>query len=413
LTLLQQTFDQDRSTILERIKNDYQEAARRESLLAAAYASQNAEVSGQGEKLIQYNILKREADSNRQLYDSMLQQLKESTIASAMRASNVRVVDPAVPPRRPYKPDIPHSAFIGLLAGIFLGAAFIVMRDRADVTIQQPGQSPIFSHAPELGIIPSAKAEAVGRALASSSHPNNIELVTLDPQPSAVSEAFRSTLVSILFTAKDDEQPQVIVLASGGPSEGKSTVASNLAIVISELGKRVLLIDADLRRPRQHDIFSIPKDRGLTNFLRERIPINGDRTLGGMIHQTKIPNLDIFPSGPTTNSATNLLYTRQMADLVKYARENYDVVLIDTPPMLQIPDARVVGRLADKVILVVRANKTSRNSMTAASQRFQQDGTHVMGTILNDWNPKKSPNGYYGYYQKYGDADYYSGKGRE
>ncbi len=177
--------------------------------------------------------------------------------------------------------------------------------------------------------------------------------------------------------------------------------------MISEVGKRVLLIDADLRRPRQHEIFSIAKDKGLSNFLRERTPINGDRTLGGLIHATNVPNLDLFPSGPSTNNATNLLYTRQMAELVKYARLHYDVVLIDTPPMLQIPDARVVGRLADKVILVVRANKTSRNSMMAAVQRFEQDGTSVMGTILNDWNPKKSPNGYYGYYRRYGDSQYY------
>ena len=414
LVQLQESFNQDRATILDRIKNDYQESARRESLLSAAYETQNAEVSGQGEKLIQYNILKRDADSNRQLYDSMLQQLKQSTIASAISASNVRVVDPAIPPIRPYKPDLPHSALIGLLGGLFLGAAFIVMRDRADVTIQQPSQAPMFAHVPELGIIPSSKADAPSALPlgTNSSREPNVELITLDPKPSPVSEAFRSTLVSILFTAKNEEEPQVIVLASAGASEGKSTVASNLAVVISEVGKRVLLIDADLRRPRQHEIFSITKDKGLSNFLRERMPINGDRTLGGLIHHTAVPNLDLFPSGPATNNATNLLYTRHMAELVKYARANYDVVLIDTPPMLQIPDARVVGRLADKVILVVRANKTSRNSMMAAVQRFHQDGTSVMGTILNDWNPKKSPNGYYGYYRGYGDAKYYQSRER-
>ncbi len=208
---LQETFNQDRSTILDRIKNDYQEAARRESLLAEAYGTQNAEVSGQGEKLIQYNILKREADSNRQLYDSMLQQLKESTIASAMRASNVRVVDAATPPLRPYKPDLPHSALIGLLGGLFLGAAFIIMRDRADVTIQQPAQAPSFSHVPELGIIPSSKAEA-STALpitANTTRAMNVELITLDPKPSAVSEAFRSTLVSILSRPRMKRNPKL------------------------------------------------------------------------------------------------------------------------------------------------------------------------------------------------------------
>ena len=412
LSLLQQTFNQDRAAILDRIKNEYQEVARRENLLAAAYGIQNAEVSGQGERLIQYNILKREANSNRQLYDSMLQQLKESTIASAMRASNVRVVDPASTPKRPYKPDLVQSAGVGLLAGLFLGAAFVIMRDRADITIQQPGEAPYFSQAPELGIIPSGKSDpaskiSLGRArLTDSPDRAVVELVTFDRQNSVLSEAFRSVLVSILFTSTSEDGPQVIVLTSAGPTEGKSTVASNLGIAISEVGKRVLLIDADLRRPRQHAIFSLDNEKGLTNFLRDRTPLNGDRTLGGMIHETEVPNLEVFPSGPTTSSATSLLYTRRMAELVKYTRESYDVVLIDTPPMLQIPDARVVGRMADKVILVVRSLRTSRNALMAACQRFQEDGTEVMGTILNDWNPKKSPDGYYGYYDKYSGGYY-------
>ncbi len=155
LTTLQAAFDRDRAAILSKIRNEYDEATRREKLLTAAYDAQTKEVTGEGEKSIQYNILKREVDSNRQLYDTMLQQLKESTMASAMRASNIRVVDPATVPRRPYKPNAPQSAALGLLAGIFGGAAFIVMRDRADRTIQQPGDANFYLNVPELGIIPS------------------------------------------------------------------------------------------------------------------------------------------------------------------------------------------------------------------------------------------------------------------
>ncbi|MBV9404990.1 MAG: GumC family protein, partial [Acidobacteriaceae bacterium] len=159
LTTLQAAFERDRSAILDRIRNEFGEASRKENLLAAVYDAQTKEVVGEGEKAIQYNILKREVDSNRQLYDAMLQQLKASTIASAMRASNVRVVDPANIPKRPYKPAVMRSAGLGLLTGVFLGAAFIFMRERADRTIQQPGDLNLYLNVPELGVIPSETQE--------------------------------------------------------------------------------------------------------------------------------------------------------------------------------------------------------------------------------------------------------------
>jgi capsular exopolysaccharide synthesis family protein len=130
-----------------------------------------------------------------------------------------------------------------------------------------------------------------------------------------------------------------------------------------------------------------------------------------MIQQTAVPNLWILPSGPGTTSATNLLYSNHMASLIHYLKEEFDAILIDTPPMLQIPDARVVARLADSVIMVVRAHQTTRDAVSAACQRFSEDGTKVLGTILNDWNPKSSPNGYYGYDKSYGRyGRYYSHK---
>jgi len=410
LAVLQSAFDKDRSSILDRIKNEYQQASRREELLQAAYAAQTHQVTGEGEKSIQYNILKREVDSNRQLYDAMLAQLKQSSIASAMRASNVRVVDPASTPTVPYKPDLKQSVMIGGLAGIFLGAAFIIARSRADRTIQQPGETTLYLEVPELGIIPAGKNEklkglsAVGNNTAS----DRVELITWQRKPSPLAESFRAALISILFAGEDaiDSNPQTLVLTSAGPSEGKSTVTSNLAIAIAEVGRRVLLIDADMRRPRQHEVFSVENEAGLSTVLREKTPLNGDFTLHGLIQETAIPGLWILPSGPGTTSATNLLYSSHMSALLHYLRDQFDTILIDTPPMLHIPDARVVGRLADSVIVVVRAHQTSRDALIAACQRFNEDGTKVLGTILNDWNPKIAPNGYYGYGNSYRDYNY-------
>jgi polysaccharide biosynthesis transport protein len=405
LATLQAAFDADRSAILTRIHNEYEEALRKEKLLASAYTAQTNQVTGEGEKSIQYNILKREADSNRQLYDAMLQQLKESTIASAMRASNVRVVDPAKVPKTPYKPNASQSAGLGLLSGMLIGAAFIVMRERADRTIQKPGDTPLYLQLPELGIIPSGKSSGLRNPLAAipsgSKGADQVELVTWHRKPSAVAESFRSTLISILFANDVATKPKILVLTSAGPAEGKSTVTSNLGIAIAEVGQKVLLIDADMRRPRQHEIFAMCNERGLSNILRERMELNGDRSLGGLIRESEVPGLFVLTSGPGTSAATNLLYGSHMPEVLKYLRQEFDVVLIDTPPMLQIPDARILGRLADRVIMIIRSGHTTRDAASAACHRFSEDGTSLMGTILNDWNPKLTPNGYYGYYDKY------------
>jgi capsular exopolysaccharide synthesis family protein len=400
LAAVQAVFDAKRSEIVTRIKNDYSEALRKEGLLAAAYAAQTKVVTADGEKSIQYNILKREADSNRQMYDTMLQQLKESTIASALRASNLRIVDAAMIPRLPYKPRVSVSTVLGMIFGALVGVTFIVVRARADRTIQSPGETVLYLKLPELGIIPAIKAPRINSKLPIK---DRVELVTWQHKPSAIAESFRSTLISMLFANHNGPTAKTFVLTSAQPSEGKSTVASNLAIAIAEVGQRVLLIDADMRRPRLHDIFGMANETGLTDALRDRATLNGDFTLGGVIQQTSVPNLYLLPSGKSVSSATNLLYGPRTAELLEYLKSQFDSVLIDTPPMLGIPDARVLGRMADSVILVVRAGHTTRDSAAAALQRFSDDGTKIMGTILNNWNPKAT-----GHYYGYGRDYYYS-----
>jgi succinoglycan biosynthesis transport protein ExoP len=423
---IQAAADQARSAILKRIKNDYDEALRREKLLAADYGAQRGIVSGEGEKSIQYNILKREVDSNRQLYDSMLQQMKAATLSSALQASNIRVVDPAKVPSLPYKPSIPSSAGIGFLGGGFLAVALVVLQERANRTIQEPGETAFYTNLPELGIVPSNEiGPRVWRAYgknggatnasitASNVSKDRVELVTWQQKPSMVAESFRATLVSILFSATNGSRPRVMVITSSSPAEGKSTVVSNLGIAVAEVNQRVLLIDADLRKPRLHDIFGLKNDRGLSDLLRSKsekanestdVSFSADKSaisLDGMIQETDIPELFVLTSGSSTAAATSLLYSNRMQELLKTLRTQFETVLIDTPPMLQIPDARVLGKMVDKVIIVVRAGKTTRDAAQAARQRFSEDGTPVLGTILNDWNPKRSPNGYYGYYNGY------------
>jgi len=435
LATIETALTTERADILKRIKNENDEAVRRESLLTAYYAKQRATVTGESEKAVQYDIIKHEVESNRQLYDAMLQQLKQATIASALRASNIRVVDSAKLPKRPYKPDIPISAGLGLLSGVFLGAAFVIMHERADRSIQEPGETQFFLNLPELGIVPaertgpqlrirylSGSAAAAKERIAAPGNgataepsgsegdpatppafPSRVELTTWQRRPSPMAESFRATLVSILFSGENGNRPRVMVITSANPAEGKSTVVSNLGIAVAEVNQKVLLIDADLRKPRLHDVFNLKNDNGLSDLLRSKQTVSA--ALAGAIQETHVPDLYVLTSGSTTSAATSLLYSNRMPELLQKLGTEFETIFIDTPPMLQIPDARVLGRMVDRVIMVVRAGKTTRDAAMAARQRFSEDGTEMLGTILNDWNPRQSPNGYYGYHSGY----YYGG----
>ncbi len=366
ITSLETALNRQRANVIARIRNEYEGAVRREKLLTRDYAYQSKHVAGQSEKAVHYNILKREVDTGRQLYDGMLQKGKEYGIASAMQASNVRVVDAAVPPRLPYKPDFPLNSGLGLLAGLFLGVMFVVIRERADRTIQAPGEAGLYVNAPELGIIPSASMDALRkqyysgrRLLHASRHKHaesvaeggqSVELVTFQRKPSLIAESFRTVLASILFSGENGDHPRVIVLASPAPKEGKTTVVSNLALALAEVHRRVLLIDADLRKPRMHDIFGVSNEHGLVDVLMAPGPLNGQE---GLVCETIYPGVYVMPAGPVEHAIFNLLYSPRLPELLSRFRKEFDIVLIDTPPMLNMSDARVLGRLADGVILVV------------------------------------------------------------
>jgi len=408
----------ERDAIIERIRNDYTEALMLEKLLKEDYAEQSDLVTDQAAKSVQYNILKREVESNRDLYETMLQRLKSASVASALRASNVRVVDPAVVPEAPYKPQAMRNALLGVFLGGFLGIAFVIVRERMDHTLQDPGDVRFYLNVPELGVIPSAEKKAALRIryrskdwnpprLASGEKKDGagskcVELVTWQRQPSPIAESFRAALTSILFSGSGGFQPRVLTVTSASPSEGKTTVTCNLAIAMAEVSGRVLLIDGDLRKPRVHDIFGVAKESGLSDILKDRKPI-GAELLGGSVQPTSVENLFVLPSGGESHSSTNLLYSERMNELLQLLERDFDMVLIDSPPMHQMPDARILGRMSDAVIMVVRSGQTTRDEALAARERITGDGTRILGAVLNSYNPKNSKGGAYrySYYDRY------------
>jgi capsular exopolysaccharide synthesis family protein len=412
VTTLESALQKERMNVLQRIRGEYESAYRRENLLAANYAGQARVMSYQAANLSHYNILKREVDTNRQLYDSMLRNVQEAGMTSALRASNIRVVDSAVPPTRPYKPSLVLNSALGLLAGAFFGFVFVVMRERSDRSIQAPGEASLSLGVPELGVIPSLDAERSrffayyqrgkpSRGVESKNHERSqrVELVTSGRNLSVLADCFRATVTSILYAGDNGDRPRVIALTSASPREGKTTVSSNLALALAEIGRPVLLIDGDLRKGRLHDIFQVSNAWGLSDLLAGKKPPAGRDK---MYFETCYPRLSLLPAGSTPSSIAGLLHSPGALEFLNRMREEFHTVLIDTPPMLQMSDARVLGRLADAVILVVRSAQTTRDEVMAAAQRLAEDGTRVLGSVLNEWDPRKASHAGYSHpYRQY------------
>jgi succinoglycan biosynthesis transport protein ExoP len=404
---LQKSIDAERGGILRHTQEDYQAAKRREDILATAYTEQARTVSDMAGKTIQYQNLQHDVDTNRELYDALLLRIKQAGLAAAMRSSNVVVVDQAKPPVLPFRPNFPMNSALGLVTGLFVGVGFVLMRDRFNRNIESPGLSPAYLRLPELGVIPAARLASRRFAWLPASTRVPLQLKGADGasrEHATLAEAYRATLTSILLPTLHGEGPRVLVLTSPDPGAGKTTVTSNLGMATAEIGRRVLLIDADLRRPRLHRLFEIPNSFGLTDILRittplEEIPVNQ------LVRQTKIPGLCLVPSGPTTDGLTSLLYSPRLTEFLERVAKEFDLVLIDAPPMLHFADARVLGRHSDGVILVLRSGQTKRDAAMLARQRFDEDGTCVLGTILNSWD-LKNPRSPYAY--AYNDAYKYN-----
>ena len=219
-----------------------------------------------------------------------------------------------------------------------------------------------------------------------------VELMTYDKKPSLVAEAFRAVLTSILFVGENGSRPKMLVVTSCGPGDGKTTVVSNLGIAMAEIRRRVLIIDADMRRPRMHQLFDLPNENGLSTLLRDT---SGIERAADCIQETRIPGLFVLTSGPATASAANLLYSQRLPELLAQLRSEFDMVLVDTPPSLQLTDARVIARMTDGVVFVARVGQTTIDAAVALHKRYWEDHTRILGTVLNDWNPKAASSAYY------------------
>jgi polysaccharide biosynthesis transport protein len=408
ITEIESALMTERSNILRDIGNQANTSKRREAKLRAAFDQQSKTVSDMAFRSVRYDLLKREVDTNRNLYDSMLQKIKSTRVASALQSSNIHVIDRATVPTSPYSPNKPLDVALGLMVGLFGGIVAAFLIEYSDGTLRGLGVAPTVLRVPELGAIPSASRELpatctamvpVSKKSGTGGQPEDFALETIswNGTHSPLTASYKAVLTSILFQSRKRQHPRVIAVTSPSAGEGKTTTATNLAIAAAGILGRVLIIDADHYRPVVHSIFNVSNSWGLSELLRENQDLEG-APLEALARTTEIPGLYVLPSGGANLNTSDLLHSKRMGTLLRRLREEFEMIVIDTPPTLVAPDARVIGRHSDGMILVLRNGKTNLNSALAVTTRFKEDQTPILGTVLNDWDYKRDKSGYFGDY---------------
>jgi capsular exopolysaccharide synthesis family protein len=408
ITSVAKSLDQTKQSVAQEIVTEYQTARQRERLLQQALDQQEQSANAQAQKMVKYNILKREAETNKQLYDSLLEKLKEAGLSAGMRSNNFRVVDPAMVPPTPARPrkgrDITLAFIVGLVGGI--GLAFF--REYLDNTVKTPDDVETLTHLPSLAIVPSLSGGNghfhSSRMLKSGQKGNGrggahpVALISHEQPQSQIAEAFRALRTSLLLS-RADQPPQVILVTSALPKEGKTTATVNLAVTLAQLGDRTLLIDSDLRKP------GIAKLLGMSGSLRTGLSsyLAGACDLDGCTYPCPgVPELSVIPSGPIPPNPADLLSSQRLVDVIEELRGKYKFVVIDSPPIMLATDAAILSTWADGVLLVVRSGETPKGAFSRAQELLSSVKCRLLGVILNAVNTS-APDYYYRYYPYYGE----------
>lgn len=371
------------------VKAEYDAASTQEHMLMSQIAALRTQALDVDGRSIQYNILKREVDTNRQLYDGLLQRYKEIGVAGDVRSNNISIIDRAEVPRSRYKPNLPLNLAIGLLLGAMLGVLAAFLLEFLDDTIKTPDDVEHKLKLPVLGIIPKLGPK------------ETIADVAADLQ-SSFSEAYRSVRTALQF-ATDHGVPKTLLITSSGPGEGKSTTALALARNLTQLGKRVLLVDADLRKPSLHKTLGLKVESGLSHLLA------GGCSFSAAVQPTDDERLHVILAGPLPPNPAELLSGSKLVSLLTIGTERYDHVIIDGPPVLGLADAPILSNAIDGTLLVVNSAKTKIGAAQAALKRLMAARARIVGCLLTKYDARAAGYGYgYGYggaysYYTYGD----------
>ena len=355
-------------SVVSSLKKDYEAAVKHEKYLQAAFDKQKKEALNLNDRTVQYRILKREADTDRELYNGLLQRLKETGISASLSASNIQVLDRAEVPKAPFKPRKSRNIAMALMLGLFGGVGLAFFAEYLDNTVKTIEDVEKRTYMPSLGLVPLYGGKV-------SSVP--VECLTYHDANSPFGEAFSSMRTFLLFSTAG-RPPKVMMVTSPGSGEGKTTTLLNTAISLTRSDRRVLVIDADMRKPRLHRILKVNNRLGLSSFLSGNAQFSPQ-----LIKKTGIKGVDVMTAGPIPPNASELLGSYRLRELIDGVYPLYDFILFDTPPVLGLSDAAIISTQTDGVIMVVRSGKTAKEAAQQARKVLAGINAKILGVVLN------------------------------
>lgn len=392
----------------------YRAARNEEGYLRTAFEGMKRESQDIGLKEIQYNNLKAEVANRRETLEALVKRQGETASSigvTDVAAGNIRIVDHAEVPTRPSSPKLLLNLLLSLITGLALGVGLAFFFDYLDKSVKTPEEVTESTGVPSLGWVPAERSEGARLKLVRRRGPGgvrvqvvrtigravegiNVETIAHEDPRSKISEAFREVRTALLVS-QPGGPPRTILVTSAQPGEGKTVVAVNLAITLAQIGRRVLLVDADLRKPRLHKLFRVANQHGLTHYL------SGTGPLRTRPCETPVPGLDVLPSGPLPPNPADLLDSERLAQLQRdFDVQGYDHVLYDSPPVLAVADPCILAGRVEAVVLVVQAGVTARDALAHAVGRLQQVKARIVGGVLNQVDLAQQS--YYGYsYKRY------------
>ena len=387
-------IDAETKKALEGLRVDYEAAVRKERYLSSALEKYRGEVTGQNEKMVQYQILKRDADTNRELYNSLLQRLKEVGVTASLTATNIQILDRAEVPRSPYKPDKRRNMMIAIMVGLLGGIGLAFFVEYLDNTVKTADDIEKEVSLPSLGLVPQLAKKG------EKNEKNVFPVITFEDKKSPVSEAYRSIGTYIQFSSAG-RPPKSILVTSAKQGEGKTTTVVNVAVSLIHTYGKGIVIDCDMRRPQMHKIFGVDNSKGLSAFLAGHMEVND-----GLIQNTKVENLDVITSGIIPPNPSELLSSYRFKDLIGELFPIYSFILIDSPPVLGLSDSLVLSTLIDGVVMVTRAGSTPKDAAVQARKLLQGVNAKILGVVLNGMTETDLRYGSYSYYYShyYGDG---------